>query len=340
MGKPEWSENMQVSVMKRMTNLLKTFLFPIAIYLLILIVTLLMSKNGYASAGAFDRIIRGSVLTTITAYAIALPLSGGRWDFAPGIIIILSGIVGSNLAIQWGAGPLILLMVTIGAAVVLSLLEGLLYLWIRVPTIIVSLGVVMMYEALSGVVFGGSGTQLYMYPDLTIFARSPWIYIVLALIMVLFYFLLGYTKFGYDTRSLSANPRLAINMGVKEKKNILITYLVVGVLLGIAAVINASTVLVSPAGNLSSTSLMFSSMGPVLVGLYLARFTNLPLGIFAGALGMNALSYGMVVMGIDSSLHTVIIGIFIVGFMGYTSNQEAIRAYLIRRSKTGRKAQA
>lgn len=331
---------MQVSVMKRLTNLLKTFLFPIAIYLLILIVTLLMNKSGYASTGAFDRIIRGSVLTTITAYAIALPLSGARWDFAPGIIIILSGIVGSNLAIQWGAGPLILLMITIVTAVVLSLLEGLLYLWIRVPTIIVSLGVVMMYEALSGVVFGGSGTQLYMYPNLIIFARSPWIYIVLALIMVLFHFLLGYTKFGYDTRSLAANPRLAINMGVNEKKNILTTYLVVGVLLGIAAVINASTVLVSPASNLSSTSLMFSSMGPVLVGLYLARFTNLPLGIFAGALGMNALSYGMVVMGIDSSLHTVIIGIFIVGFMGYTSNQEAIRAYLYRKSKTGRRAQA
>lgn len=323
---------MQVQVVKKLTNLLKTFLFPIAIYILILIVTMLMSKSGYASAGAFDRIVRGSVLTTITAYAIALPLSGGRWDFAPGIIIILSGIVGSNLAIQLGAGPLALLVFTVAAAVVLSALEGLLYLWIRVPTIIVSLGVVMVYEALSGIVFGGSGTQLYMYSDLTIFARSPWIYIVLALIMVLFYLLLTYTKFGYDTRSLAANPRLAVNSGVKEKRNIFTTYLVVGVLLGVAAVINASTVLVSPAGNLSSTSLMFSSMGPVLVGLYLARFSNLPLGIFAGALGMNALSYGMVVMGVDSSLQTVIVGIFIVGFMGYTSNQETIRAYLNRRS--------
>ncbi|MEK5477946.1 hypothetical protein NYE70_13560 [Paenibacillus sp. FSL R5-0407] len=325
--------------MRKITNLLKTFLFPIAIYLLILIVTMLMSKGGYASAGAFDRIIRGSVLTTITAYAIALPLSGARWDFAPGIIIILSGIVGSNLAIQWGGGPILLLMLTIVAAVVFSLLEGLLYLWIRVPTIIVSLGVVMMYEALSGIVFGGSGTQLFMYPDLTIFARTPWVYIVLAVIMVLFHFLLAYTKFGYDTRSLSANPRLAINMGVNEKKNILLTYLVVGVLLGVAAVINASTVLVTPASNLSSTSLMFSSMGPVLVGLYLARFSNLPLGIFAGALGMNALSYGMVVLGVNSSLQTVIIGVFIVGFMGYTSNQDAIRAYFYRRSKGGSRAQ-
>ncbi|MNI67627.1 hypothetical protein D3C73_1232700 [compost metagenome] len=75
---------------------------------------------------------------------------------------------------------------------------------------------------------------------------------------------------------------------------------------------------------------MFSSMGPVLVGLYLARFSNIPLGIFAGALGMNALSYGMVILGIDSSMQTVNLGVFIVAFMGYTSNQEKIRAFFKR----------
>ncbi|WP_187377735.1 ABC transporter permease [Paenibacillus senegalimassiliensis] len=326
-------------MLKYAVNLLKTFMFPIAVYLSFLVITLLMSKTGYVSFGAFDRIVRGSVLTTITAYAIALPLSGGRWDFAPGIIIMLAGIIGSNITIDLGLGPVMLLIITIAVAIVLSLFEGLLYVWIRVPTIIVSLGVVMMYEAISGVVYGGSGTQLFMHANLTIFARSPWIYILLAVVMVLFYYLLGHTKFGYDTRSLSANPRLAVNMGVKEKKNILLTYLVVGALLGISAVINASTVLVSPAGNLSSTALMFSSMAPVLMGLYLAQFTNLPLGIFAGALGMNSLSYGMVVMGINSSLQTVVIGVFIVVFMAYTTNQERIRSYLSR-IKTGRKASA
>jgi ribose transport system permease protein len=330
---------MQASMVKWAGKLLKTFMFPIAIYLSILFVTLLMSKTGYVSFGAFDRIVRGSVLTTITAYAIALPLSGGRWDFAPGIIIMLAGIIGSNVTIDLGLGPVMLLVITIGVAVVLSLIEGLLYVWIRVPTIIVSLGVVMMYEALSGVVYGGSGTQLFMHGHLTIFARSPWIYIVLAVVMVVFYYLLGHTKFGYDTRALSAHPRLAVNMGVKEKKNILLTYLVVGALLGISAVINASTVLVSPAGNLSSTALMFSSMAPVLMGLYLAQFTNLPLGIFSGALGMNALSYGMVVMGINSSLQTVVIGVFIVVFMAYTTNQARVRSFL-NRVKTGNKRNA
>ncbi|QMV44016.1 ABC transporter permease [Cohnella cholangitidis] len=306
-------------------NLIKTFSFPILVYLILLILTWITGESGYASEGAFDRIIRGSVLSTIIAYAIALPLSGGRWDFAPGIIIILAGIIGGNLAIDLGLGPVMLLILTIGVAIVLSMVEGVLYLLLRVPTIIVSLGIVMVYEAMSGVIFDGSGTQLFMYPHLTIFAKSPWLYILLAVTMLIFYYLLTYTKFGYDTKSLSAHPRLAVNMGVKEKKNILLTYLVVGILLGLAAVINASSVLVSPANNLSSTFLMFSSMGSVLVGLYLARFSNMALGIFAGAIGMNALSYGMVVLGIDSAIQTVYLGVFIVVFMGLTTNEHVIK---------------
>lgn len=303
-------------------SIVKTFIFPLVVYGIILAITLIAGESGYMSAGALDRIIRSSVLTTIIAYAIALPLSGGRWDFAPGIIIILSGIVGSNLAIQFDLGPIGLLLITIAVAVVLSLIEGLVYILVRVPTIIVSLGVVMVYEALSGIVFNGSGAQLFMYPNLSILAKSPYIYAILLLVMVFFYYILTYTKFGFDTKSLSVNPRLAVSMGVKENRNIMLTYLVVGLLLGVAGVLNASTVLVTPANNLASTTLMFSSMAPVLVGLYLAKFSNMALGIFSGALAMNAFSYGMVVLGINGSLQTIVLGAFIVLFMAYTVRSE------------------
>ncbi|MCZ0702507.1 ribose transport system permease protein [Natronobacillus azotifigens] len=313
---------MKFTYKNHLIKTIHTFLFPIAVYTGILLITFILGESGYASAGAFDRIIRNSVLSTIIAYAIALPLSGGRWDFTPGIIIILSGILGSNIAIQMDMGPIFLLIITVAIAMLLSLIVGAIYLGLRVPTIIVSLGVVMIYEAISGIVFNGSGAQLYMYSDLTIFARAPLVYVILGVVMFFVYYLLTYTKFGYDTRALSINPRLAVNTGIQEKKNIMQTYLVVGILLGVAGVLNASTVLVSPANNLISTALMFSSMGPVLIGLFLARYSNMALGIFAGSLTMNALSYGMVIIGIHPSMQTVVIGVFIVVFMGYAAKKD------------------
>src|SRR5699024_6988031 len=107
-------------------------------------------------------------------------------------------------------------------------------------------------------------------------------------------------------------------------KNIILTYLVIGILIGIASLLNASKVVVAPESNLSSTYLMFSSMGAVLVGLYLSRFSNMALGIFAGTLTMGIFSKGLTLYGMPSSLNNIILGIFIVVFMGCTTNWEKI----------------
>ncbi len=305
-------------------------IFPLVMYVCFLIITLLSGKTGYFSKNAFSYIFSQSVLSTIIALAIAVPLSGGRWDFATGTIVVLGGIIGCNLAIQWNTGVLGLVLITVAVCILLAVLEGLLYIFLRVPTMIVSLGVVMLYEALSGILFNGGGVQLYVHERFLVLSMEPWCYLVLLAVLAVSYLVLYRTGFGYDTRSLGSNARLAIGNGVNEKRNILLTYVFVGGLLGIAAILNASKGNVTPASNLSSTMLMFSSMGPVLVGLFLANYSNLPFGVFMGAVGMTAMSYGMVVLGIDGSIQTIVLGVIIVLIMAYTTNKAKMAALLSR----------
>lgn len=306
----------------------KTAIFPIAIYLLFLIISVASGKNSYYQGSAFDYIFTSSVLTTIMAYAIAIPLSGGRWDFAAGTIAILSGIIGCNLGIMWGESLVLALLMTIVISVALALLEGLLYIFLRVSNTIVSLGVVMIYEALTSVVFNGDGVKLPQHEGMIVLNQSPWVYILMLVVFVLVWFLLQKTKFGLDTKSLGSNAKLAIDNGVNEPKNILLTYVLVGVLLGIAGVLNASKANITPVSNLSSTTLMYNSMGPVLIGLFLGEFSNSTLGILMASIGMNSLSYGMVVMNVDGSIQQIITGIFIVLFMAYSSNRRVFARIL------------
>ena len=125
----------------------------------------------------------------------------------------------------------------------------------------------------------------------------------------------------------------------KEKKNILLTYVFIGVLLGFAAILNASKGKVEAASNLSSTNLMFSSMGPVLVGLFLEQYSTLPFGVFVGALGFNVITYGLQALSIDSSIQTIITGIAIVLIMTYTTNQELLKN-IIRNTFSFKKKEA
>ncbi len=323
-------------VIKYTKSLLQTFAFPIFMWVFFaILIELKVENNIFVSAASFQDIFQTSTTSVIIAIAVALPLSGGRWDFGPGAIMVVTSIVAGNLAIEHNMGIGMLLVLSVVIAVGLALFEGSIYLIFKVPTMIVSLGIVMLYEAISGLIYDGSGVRLFMYEDLSILARQPYCYIITAIVLLGFWILMKYTKFGYDSRSLGNNAALSINNGVNEKKNIMLTYLVVGILLGIASLMNASKAVVAPQSNLGSTFLMFSSMGAVLVGLYLARFSNMALGILSGTIAMTILSKGLTVYGMPSSLNNIILGVFIVVFMGYTTNVEIMKEYVsrIRRKK-------
>lgn len=322
---------------KKMNGLVKTFVFPIIIWIVFaLIIQVHSGENIYVSVTSIKDIMQSSCLNVIVAIAVALPLSGGRWDFAPGSIIVLTGILAGNLVVEYKLGLVGLLLLSVVIASALALFEGCIYIAFRVPTMIISLGIVMLYEALSGLVYDGSGVRLFMYEDLAVLARQPYCYIITAVVLAVFWIIMQYTKFGFDSRSLGNNAILAINNGVNEKKNILLTYLIVGMLLGAAAVLNASKAVVAPEANLGSTNLMFSSMGAVLVGLFLARYSNISLGLLSGTLAMSALSKGLTVYGLPASLNNIILGVFIVVFMGCTTNMDALRRRFVQRKIEGK----
>ncbi len=329
---------------KRAVGYSLTLIFPVAMWLLFLIITAAYGKADlFVSASGFDNIFRQSILSTFVALAIAIPLSGGRWDFATGTIAVLGAIIGGNIGLMISENVIVVLLCCIVTCVILAMIEAALYILLRVPNMIISLAVVMLYEAISQLVFDGGGVKLNRYDGIIAITHAPWCYIVLVLVLVAVYFLMEHTKFGYDTRSLGNNAMLSINSGVKEKKNIIFTYLLIGVLLGFAALFNACKANVNPVSNLSSTSLMYSSMGPVLVGLFLARFSCMPWGVWVGAVGMQVMTYGMVCTGIDGSIQTIVTGVVIVVIMAYTSNQDLIVSTVkgfISRIRQGKKKSA
>ncbi len=336
---------MKVSLKKRFGGYAKTLIFPAFMWLLFAAAALIAEKPYFFSEYITSNIFRGSVLSCIVGLAIAIPLSGGRWDFAPGTIATLGGIIGINLGTRWGLNVFGVLALCVGVCVVLALVEAAAYLLLRVPNMIVSLGVVMVYEALTGILFGGNGANIFNVPtgyadNLLLLSRAPWCYVLLAAILLVLYFLLYKTRFGSNLKSLGNNARLAINAGVNEKKNIVLTYALVGVLLGVAALLNACNAQITAASNLSSTTLMFSSMGPVLIGLFLAGYSSMPWGLFMGSLGMSVITYGLTSFGIDGAIVTIITGVIIVLIMAYTTNQTKIVAWLGRRFHRGGKEAA
>lgn len=320
---------MKQNILKIISNYAKTLIFPILMYAGFAILNLCVTGSTFFSSIITRNIILNAILNTIVAMAISIPLSQGRWDYACGTIATLGGIIGVQIGMALHLNVFLLALVCMLVCICLALFEAFIYITLRVSTMIMSLGVVMIYEALTNILFDGKGVNLFQADlaystAITKFYQLPWAFIVLIICMIIVYFILYKTRIGADVKSIGANSKLAINSGVNEKKNIIIVYIICGGLLGVAGLMNACNAQITASSNLSSTSLMFSSMGGVLIGLFLANYSNLPWGMFLGCLGMSIMSYGLSAMGIDSSLVTIITGVVIVTITAYTSNKAKI----------------
>jgi ribose transport system permease protein len=115
-----------------------TLLFPLGMYAVFALITLIIGNTSFFTGYTTEGIIHDTVENTIIALAIAIPLSGGRWDFGPGAIIMLGAIIGGNLGMQLHMGTFGVLLCCVAACMLLALIEAVFYVTLRVPNMIIS----------------------------------------------------------------------------------------------------------------------------------------------------------------------------------------------------------
>ncbi len=315
-------------------NTWKTLIWPVAIYVLFLVLCKIFSPQAaFGTWKSVDGIIKQAILCALIAMAMACNMLNDRWDFSMGIICVCTSFIAAPIAKALCAGMIaengkttapswVLAGLCIVICMILCLINAALYLIIKVPALVISIGVMLVYETLVRVVNGGSGARLSGL-SYTLFGRSPWIYIIAIAAFIIFFIIYTFTKFGYNVRSLGNNQIIANNIGVNETKNVILSYLLCGFILGIAAVVN-----VGLKGNIEASStfnnnmgMMFQAFPAVFIGLYLSRYTNFTIGIFIGAFCIKMMTAGVLALGLPSAVQDIGVGAFLFFFIALTTNQ-------------------
>jgi ribose transport system permease protein len=217
-------------------------------------------------------------------------------------------------------------------AIALSLLNSFLYILLRIPPLVISLMTVMVYEALTQIFEDGKGVMIVTRPQYAVFYQEPAVFIITGTMMLFFWAVMKYTRFGLEARALSQGQKIAVDFGIKEKSTVIKRYFIVGVFLGVAAVLYLGQVLtIDAARNMSSTVVMFQAIMPGMIGRVLAKYSNIPIGTLMAVLSMQFISVGFTCMGLDSNLASAINGIFILIFIAYTGNLPLVSRYLGRK---------
>ena len=312
---------------KKIINFFAAFLLPIGFFLVFAIA----SKGRIANMTMVMSIIQQAVYPTIIALAIYNIVVMGLWDMTAGAIIIAASVIGGNLAYRNGWGIVGLVVAVSVLCIAMSLLLCAVNRITKIPSMIVSVGMVMVYETLAAICYSGS----FSVPrEWTFFSRSPYCYIILVICFVVMYFLVNRTQFGYHVRALGNGTTIAVNRGISVNKTMFKVFLLNGVMLSFASLLymsmNGSA---SAAMNLGTTSIGFNAIVSVLVGQYMASLCGPLFGVFLGAVTLRVLGSGLLALGLAATWQKVANGIFLIAFLGVSQNQRVLAAARKRKLK-------
>lgn len=305
--------------MKTITSLVKKYalmvLLPVVFFTLLCIVF-----HGKVGTQNIQSLLKQAIAPAVLGWGVLFNMKVGNWDFSVGSTVLVSAIVGGNLAIQLNLGMpgMIVLCMLIG--LLCGLIVGGVYYLLKIPTIIVTIGILLIYESIAGYVFGGTGVFL---PSSWKMLSNTALYIIAIVIALFAYFLFYKTKIGYNVRAVGNNAAVAMANGLNAYKVKVISLLTAGLFAGMYAFISlGSSSVQKTVSSMGTMGTCFDAMMCVFVGMSISREGNLIAGIYCGSIIMQLIKLSLMVFGFPSEYNSIVIAVFVLLFMALDAREK------------------
>ncbi len=233
-------------------------------------------------------------------------VSMGLFDFSVGANVILSSILAVTFSVQFGYVGLVLAPLISGA--LMGICNGVLYIKLRIPSMIVTTGLALIYESLG--VFAAGGKEKILDKGLRMFGSYPQSLILAVLAYLLCAFLLKYTKVGTYSNAIGANEAVAKNMGVNVNLYKVIAFTLCGFFIGIMAILTISYgTSMTAATNMSSMSRNFTPLMGAFFGVAFKKYGHPVVAIVVGQMIVALLFNGFVVLGAPTTVQNIVTGL-------------------------------
>lgn len=298
------------SIKNKKTVSAKALGYLILVFLVILswAVFKILTPKNFGSADNLLSYFQASLIATTGAVGFYFVMVMGMFDFSIGANIMLSAIVGSVVAQRFGLGYAGLISGCIVTGTIVGLLNGFLYVKLRIPSMIVTTGLALIYESVANYIAGG--VEQTLASELRIFGSMPGDIILALIAFAIAYLILNYTKIGTYTYAIGSNEFVAKNMGIDVKKYKVLAFVISGAFLGIMSILTISygSSMVAVTGMASMSRNFIPTMG-CFFGLAFKKY-GMPLqAIIIGEFVINIIFFGFIALGAPTAIQDVITGI-------------------------------
>jgi ribose/xylose/arabinose/galactoside ABC-type transport system permease subunit len=287
--------------------------------MLIICILAAMRPDTFLTLDNFLNVLRRSSVLGIIAIGMTFVIISGGIDLSVGSMLAICGMIGAAvMEAIGGANPQgwALVMGTIAGVtggILSGLANGILITQFRLQPFIVTLGTMSFFRGVALVMRDGQPINVsdYKYLGEGVILVAPVSVVIFAVAIAVAMFVLKYTPLGRYTYAIGSNREAAFHAGVRVEKNLVWIYTIVGLLAGIAAMIQVSrTVSAQPTAGLGAELDVIAAV--VIGGASLSGGQGTITGTIIGTLLISFLRNGCTMLGISTNAQLIVIGIIIV----------------------------
>ncbi len=301
-----------------MSKSTKGYLILIALVILSLGIFKILSPHNFGSPENILSYFQAGLIATTGALGFYFVIITGMFDFSIGANITLSAIVGCVLSTKFGLGYFGLIVGCILSGTIVGLINGIFYIKLKIPSMIVTTGLALIYEAIASYMAGG--VEQTLSSNLLVFGSIHGSIIISIIAFLLSYFILNYTKVGTYTYAIGSNEFIAKNMGIDVSKYKVIAFIISGLFLGIMSILTISygSSIIATTGMSSMSRNFVPTMG-CFFGLAFKKY-GIPLqAIILGEFIINIIFFGFIALGAPTSIQDVITGLALLLIIAFTT---------------------
>jgi ribose/xylose/arabinose/galactoside ABC-type transport system permease subunit len=299
---------------RRNTTLVNIVGLLVAIVLLYLY--LMFNAVGFFTVANQSGLLRDAALIGIAATGMTLVIIAGEIDVSTGPAVALSSVIVAVAMTEWGLPALLAILITLVVGAGWGALAGLLRARFLVPSFIATLG---LWSVLRGI--GQFGTDALpvplpldepVMPFLTgTVLGVPTPAVVMILAFLVFAFVARKTAFGRSVFAIGGNAAAARLAGIKVVRVRVVLFAIMGMLGALSGVLLAARLGSGNAG--AANGLEFDVIAAVVIGgTAMSSGRGSLIGTFLGVIFITLIGNGLVLLGVDSFLQSVVRGVIIV----------------------------
>ena len=307
--------------------------FWLGVLVVALAVGLTIRTDEFFTLGNLTDVATSYAILGILACGLFVVLISGGIDISFPAMTAIAQYAMASWVIAHGGNFVLALALAMAVGLLLGLINGFLVYWLRVPAIIITIATLNLFYGL--LVYATKGTWLYGFPDwfmngiswFTFTGADGYDYgltlplICLGATIIFTAVLMNYTRLGRQIYAMGGNRDAASRLGLNLLKLHFYVYGYMGILAGVAAVVQAQiTQSVAPNSLFGYELTVLAAV--VLGGTSMSGGRGTLIGTLLGVILIAFLQNGLTLLGVSSYWHTVFSGAIILVSISATAWHE------------------